>query len=638
MKKLFVTFLSVIMVMVFMPTMVFAAETAPKYDSISNYTDDAASGKLNGQDVYVTIERQTFNADNLFKVCNTQNNEDPPKLHLTIKDCAFEGNTAGDSSNPSFMYLSNCKELIIDNCDFDAGSGLKYGINWNLIGVQNATVSITNCDFTGNYTTNAIKITQRGGDGDTKNQGEQFQGAAGTIDSVDISGCTFSDTAKVAFGTQAKGFDFTTGDAVPDGEKVANVNSGAFAVKMSGNSNLTVSEQYLANQTGNPVETAIPKGAVIEKAKDDFIAGSEAYPFTDIDDYSAAVKMHGFDGKDVYVNISNKTFDASEGEYFKVENVQKYAEPPKLHLTLTNCKFTGNTANDSGNPSFMYLPNCQSLDVSGCEFTAVDNQAYGINWNLIGIQNATVSIKDSTFTGPFEKNALKLNQRNGGDDQASDVKGGNVQAASIKSAVIEGCTFNNAVISLGSQGKNTNGEASPSTGAFPIVIQNNKTAVQVEQAYLAATSDKIPTVDLTAGETLVKSAEGDVHAPVTKVEYKAPTATEPGNIEYWYCGHCGKYYSDEALTEVIDLSDTVIPATGTGSEQTDDETDVDNTPTDNTEKNPADQNKGDENSEKVPDKNIPETNDMNDALPWMILMAVAAGAALAVKRKESAGK
>ena len=47
-----------------------------------------------------------------------------------------------------------------------------------------------------------------------------------------------------------------------------------------------------------------------------------------------------------------------------------------------------------------------------------------------------------------------------------------------------------------------------------------------------------------------------------KVEAKAATATENGNIAYWYCADCGKYFKDEALTQEIEFADTVIPAIG----------------------------------------------------------------------------
>ena len=40
------------------------------------------------------------------------------------------------------------------------------------------------------------------------------------------------------------------------------------------------------------------------------------------------------------------------------------------------------------------------------------------------------------------------------------------------------------------------------------------------------------------------------------------TCTVAGNSEYWYCNSCGKYFSDENCTNVIQYADTVIPATG----------------------------------------------------------------------------
>lgn len=93
----------------------------------------------------------------------------------------------------------------------------------------------------------------------------------------------------------------------------------------------------------------------------------------------------------------------------------------------------------------MYLPNCQSLVIKGCTFNAgEDGLKYGINWNLCGIQGSTVEIRGCTFTGSYEKNAIKLNQRNGEDDVATDVKpsgDGEVKPATIASAVVADCTF-----------------------------------------------------------------------------------------------------------------------------------------------------------------------------------------------------
>ena len=47
-----------------------------------------------------------------------------------------------------------------------------------------------------------------------------------------------------------------------------------------------------------------------------------------------------------------------------------------------------------------------------------------------------------------------------------------------------------------------------------------------------------------------------------KVERKDPTCTENGNIEYWYCEACRKYFQDEALTKELKQEETIIKAKG----------------------------------------------------------------------------
>ena len=49
---------------------------------------------------------------------------------------------------------------------------------------------------------------------------------------------------------------------------------------------------------------------------------------------------------------------------------------------------------------------------------------------------------------------------------------------------------------------------------------------------------------------------------LTNIPAIAPTCTEAGNIEYWYCDTCDKYFSDETAAEEIGLADTVLEATG----------------------------------------------------------------------------
>ena len=48
------------------------------------------------------------------------------------------------------------------------------------------------------------------------------------------------------------------------------------------------------------------------------------------------------------------------------------------------------------------------------------------------------------------------------------------------------------------------------------------------------------------------------HANLVNVPAKAATTSAEGNIEYWHCGGCGKYYKDAAAQDEIEQEDTVI--------------------------------------------------------------------------------
>lgn len=68
-------------------------------------------------------------------------------------------------------------------------------------------------------------------------------------------------------------------------------------------------------------------------------------------------------------------------------------------------------------------------------------------------------------------------------------------------------------------------------------------------------------------------AYGDVdahrHADLRHVEAKSATTEAPGNIEYWYCAACGKYFADAQASRELRQADTVtekLPATPTGDE------------------------------------------------------------------------
>ena len=65
---------------------------------------------------------------------------------------------------------------------------------------------------------------------------------------------------------------------------------------------------------------------------------------------------------------------------------------------------------------------------------------------------------------------------------------------------------------------------------------------------------------LTNSKNVVLPATGS--DKLQHVEAKDATATENGNIEYWYCSECEQYWADEALTQLTNSKNVIIPATG----------------------------------------------------------------------------
>ena len=65
------------------------------------------------------------------------------------------------------------------------------------------------------------------------------------------------------------------------------------------------------------------------------------------------------------------------------------------------------------------------------------------------------------------------------------------------------------------------------------------------------------------GDTEVRDIPvlGHVHTPQQTAAQEA-TCTEAGNIAYWTCTGCGRVFGEEACTQEIELSSTVIPAKG----------------------------------------------------------------------------
>ena len=96
------------------------------------------------------------------------------------------------------------------------------------------------------------------------------------------------------------------------------------------------------------------------------------------------------------------------------------------------------------------------------------------------------------------------------------------------------------------------------------------------------------------------------HSDLKHFPAVAATKTSEGNIEYWYCNGCGKYYSDKDGTKEIKKADTVTTKL-----------------------------KDDSKSPQTGDSKSPQTGDNSNLLLWIALLFISGGActALTVKRK-----
>ena len=109
------------------------------------------------------------------------------------------------------------------------------------------------------------------------------------------------------------------------------------------------------------------------------------------------------------------------------------------------------------------------------------------------------------------------------------------------------------------------------------------------------------------------------HANLKHIDAKAATKTSEGNIEYWYCDGCGKYYSDEAATKEITKDATIIAKLT--------EKPADTKPTDTKSSGTkTSHSKSTASSPKTNGKS-PETGDTNVISLWLVLLLLSGGAA-----------
>lgn len=183
--------------------------------------------------------------------------------------------------------------------------------------------------------------------------------------------------------------------------------------------------------------------------------------------------------------------------------------------------------------------------INGGSFIGGLNTIKNDDWGVL-------TINDGSFTNTAQAAVLNWNVAtiNGGTFQSDEyiVLNGYLEDTMDKGELtITGGSFTGGsgykpVVQMG--GSNSIGSVSISGGTFSEVP---------DESHLAA------------GYVLLDNGDGTYTAhmhDLERIPAKAPTCSEDGNIEYWYCAGCYKYFSDENMTNEIAVKDVVLSATG----------------------------------------------------------------------------
>ena len=91
---------------------------------------------------------------------------------------------------------------------------------------------------------------------------------------------------------------------------------------------------------------------------------------------------------------------------------------------------------------------------------------------------------------------------------------------------------------------------------------SNPSVATVKRGIITGVSAGTATITVKVGEktaTCTVTVSADVHKhTLTHTSTKAATEQSTGNIEYWYCSACGKYFSDADATKEISKEQTIV--------------------------------------------------------------------------------
>ena len=133
------------------------------------------------------------------------------------------------------------------------------------------------------------------------------------------------------------------------------------------------------------------------------------------------------------------------------------------------------------------------------------------------------------------------------------------QTVTVDEKYVNTVTVNGTKVTLD---KNNSFTLSPADGEQRIIVTDRagNTAEMTVTVNDGHTGGKATCTERAVCEICGKAfgdLDGNHHANLKHIDAKAATKTAGGNIEYWYCEDCGKYFADAAATKEIKQADTV---------------------------------------------------------------------------------
>ena len=243
-------------------------------------------------------------------------------------------------------------------------------------------------------------------------------------------------------------------------------------------------------------------------------------------------------------------------------------------LSVTNCTFDG--SNQSRAISVAYGPTIGKCTITGNVFDLAGS-GYGIKFeNSVG-KDSVIDIADNTFknSNNEEDGYAVANVDENGDaaENEIDVKG---------SVFVDSTVYYEGAVNLEGEGVPNKDTVVLVQGnikySLPTLAEAVSRAEDGDVIWLLTDLDEETTVgknitimkngfimdtDKVTGAENYYMTENDeayvfTYHHAIKVDAKDPTCTENGNIEYWYCDDCGKYFKDAALTKEISKESTVL--------------------------------------------------------------------------------